>query len=765
MASHASTVDDPEKHFLGNLLDEDSCYNTPLNQGSSSSPGAIPPVSVISGVGPISTNNLLRSYWPEPPPPYSPPIQSQWCSTEYHPFPKPPSSDFHIPSGQPTFITQPQIHHHHHNLHHHTHTHNVIENHHHYPITTVRVPSHGYSVNVLTENHPNFTSYHVNDHNYAPVESTRNVENDCLNEPFISSSAIPSLNKPVLSYRDVAAKIDQGSGGDSNSAAQGKRLQPQSDSDTRSCSAKARDFVSTEHTKQNRNHRDRKSKSAQVVEFQKITRKKVPVKKEKITRCDSANVLATEKTSAVDTPATKYEVLQNLTSKPLKSNSSVENILVTNREREPVRATMVYNERSRSSSLLPRTGPGTVIDVVARPKRAVDAEKKKQAHGNVVNTAQQRRRAVRKRSEFGWMERSVVVVSRLTFWMEFIFKWILNLVVDVSFQIYDVISYSMAHLLESIHSSARRMLLSMNTSVISGISSIRQLDVRRLLRSQEPEALLWGLEETITLPTTGEEALQRFLCASKCQDAYGVLGLQASCTEEDVRRHYKRLSALLNPEKNMLEGAEEAFELVTKAYQAISSPEARKTYNFTRIHPCKSDLHHDIAKLWDRIRERVEEARNSMYCDCGRRHSRIALDIRPNEARYCRRCKTRHPARANDIWVETRLCGLFWVYFTCCDGIVYDITDWATCEVNYLKHVRPNSHTVQYRLVSPGRSASDVPSQKHHNEKLRELADVAEELRFDWGRPGHAQVSYLPLEPRDEDRSRRAANRRQKKWR
>ncbi|PIO54338.1 DnaJ domain protein, partial [Teladorsagia circumcincta] len=214
----------------------------------------------------------------------------------------------------------------------------------------------------------------------------------------------------------------------------------------------------------------------------------------------------------------------------------------------------------------------------------------------------------------------------------------------------------------------------------SGISSIRQLDIRHLLRLHEPEALMWGLDENITLPTTGEEALQRFLSTPKCQDAYGVLGLQASCTEEDVRRHYKRLSALLNPEKNMLEGAEEAHEMITKAYHAISTPEARKEYNFARIRPCKNDLHHEIGKLWSRIRERVEEARNSMYCDCGRRHSRIALDIRQNEARYCRRCKTRHPARANDIWVETRLCGLFWVYLTCCDGIVYDITDWATCE-------------------------------------------------------------------------------------
>ncbi|VDO87048.1 unnamed protein product [Heligmosomoides polygyrus] len=329
---------------------------------------------------------------------------------------------------------------------------------------------------------------------------------------------------------------------------------------------------------------------------------------------------------------------------------------------------------------------------------------------------------------------SVVVMSRLSCWVEFICKWMLNLVVDVCLQVYDVVSY--------------RCIFNGVILCCIIFCNFHHLQMfRRVLKYLND------------FYHPGEEALERFLRVPRCLDAYGALGLRASCTEEDVRRHYKRLNMLLNPDKNPLEGAEEAHELVNKAYQAISTPEARKAYNFTRIRPYKNVL---------RICDRVVEARNSMYCDCGRRHTRIALNIRQSEARYCRRCKARHPARANDIWVESRLCGLLWVYFTCCDGIVYDITDWATCEVtslqaNFLKHVRPNSHTVQYRLVSPARSSIDSTSNKQQNVKLRELADAAEE--FLSGRSGHAQVSYLPLEPRDEDRSRRAANRRQKKWR
>lgn len=766
MAGHASTVDDPEKHFLGNLLDEDPCFNPPpLSEGTSSGLGAIPPVSVISGVGPISTSSLLRSYWPEPPPPYSPPIQTQWYTNEPQPFSRQSPPDFHFSSGQPTFITQPQIHHHHHNLHHHTHTHNVVENHHHYPITAVSVPANGYGFNIQSETPTDFTKAPKGEEGHPALDfAEKNDDHRTTASEALPSPAVP-LGKPPLSYRDVAAKIDQCACENVPPVSQAKKHQQQPDFDNRAGAVKVRDLSCAESSKSSCASRERKPTSNQGIEFQKITRKKVTAKKEKLTLCDSPSLPMMEKASAVDTP-TKYEVLQNLTSKVPRSPSITESVPASKREREPMRAAMVFNERSRSNSQLPRNGTRTVIDVVARPKRAIDImEKKKQATGSTMNLTQQRRRAVRKRSEFGWMERAVVVMSRLSCWVEFICKWMLNLVVDVCLQVYDVVSYSANYLAGSIHSSMRRMLLWINASFLSGLSSVRQVDVRRLFRVREPESLMWGLEENTVLPTTGEEALERFLRVPRCLDAYGVLGLRASCTEEDVRRHYKRLNMLLNPDKNPLEGAEEAHELVNKAYQAISTPEARKAYNFTRIRPYKNVLHHEIGELWERICDRVVEARNSMYCDCGRRHTRIALNIRQSEARYCRRCKARHPARANDIWVESRLCGLLWVYFTCCDGIVYDITDWATCEANFLKHVRPNSHTVQYRLVSPARSSIDSTSNKQQNVKLRELADAAEEFRADWGRSGHAQVSYLPLEPRDEDRSRRAANRRQKKWR
>ncbi|CAJ0607546.1 unnamed protein product [Cylicocyclus nassatus] len=758
MSGHASTVDDPEKHFLGNLLEEDTSHNPPpLSAGSSSSLGAIPPVSVISSVGPISTSSLLRSYWPEPPPPYSPPTQNPFNTSWYsepQTYAKPVSSDFFFNSGQPTIIAQPQIHHHHHNLHHHTHTHNVVENHHHYPITTITLPSQAYNVNTASERLSGFSTvvHNDEDHNVLGTPAKKFFAPKVETKERAAQATEAVSSKLPLSYRDVAARTDQIVGGEGIPHVQAKKLHSHLDTENRSVLPRPREVSNTETSKAGKSRGDRRTKCEQPVEFQKITRKKVVSRKDKNELCESTSLPIVGHAAAVDAP-TKYEVLQKLTSKTASGMCRAESGLVAKREREPMRAAMV-SERSRSSSVYP-----------VRPKRAVDGmERKKQPNSaSSGNQPQQKKRTIRKRNESWWMDRIVVGISLLSFWIELGFKWILNLVVDVCLQVYDVTSFSIAYFLEWTQSSTRRLLLVMNTAMFSCASSLRQIDIRRLVRFREPEPIMWGLEENITLPTTGEEALERFLGSPMCQDAYGVLGLRASCTEEDVRRHYKKLSTLLNPDKNPLEGAEEAYEMVSKAYQVLSTPESRKAYNFNRIRPCRNDVHHELGELWDRIRERVEEARNSMYCDCGRRHARIALDIRQNEARYCRRCRIRHPARANDIWVETRLCGLLWVYFTCCDGIVYDITDWATCEVNYLKHVRPNSHTVQYRLVSPTAPSSECANQvmpvmssaqdvqgmrkSHICHWSLEMKTALDALQIDARRNGvEGVVLYLPLD-------------------
>ncbi|MCP9261219.1 hypothetical protein DINM_004605 [Dirofilaria immitis] len=185
----------------------------------------------------------------------------------------------------------------------------------------------------------------------------------------------------------------------------------------------------------------------------------------------------------------------------------------------------------------------------------------------------------------------------------------------------------------------------------------------------------------------------------------------------------------------------------------------------------------------ERLREKMNEARNAMYCDCGNKHTRIPVEsIRASEARYCRKCKLRHPAKHNDIWAETRFGGLIWIYYACLDGVVYDITQWATCANNHLKHMKANSHMVQYRLVTTsGPSLNKNPlkrtktgQERHEYDDLcffnrggpDDDADTCS-VSLGYGAPSATsqQAFYRPPDrnPLNSDRPRRAGRRRRQR--
>eukprot|EP00252_Welwitschia_mirabilis_P017961 TRINITY_DN40092_c0_g1_i1.p1 TRINITY_DN40092_c0_g1~~TRINITY_DN40092_c0_g1_i1.p1 ORF type:complete len:360 (+),score=31.94 TRINITY_DN40092_c0_g1_i1:249-1328(+) len=65
------------------------------------------------------------------------------------------------------------------------------------------------------------------------------------------------------------------------------------------------------------------------------------------------------------------------------------------------------------------------------------------------------------------------------------------------------------------------------------------------------------------------------------KDYYCILGLEKSCTVEDVRKAYRKLSLKVHPDKNKAPGAEEAFKAVSKAFQCLSNEETRQKYDMT----------------------------------------------------------------------------------------------------------------------------------------------------------------------------------------
>ncbi|KAI5711861.1 hypothetical protein M8J75_003704 [Diaphorina citri] len=228
------------------------------------------------------------------------------------------------------------------------------------------------------------------------------------------------------------------------------------------------------------------------------------------------------------------------------------------------------------------------------------------------------------------------------------------------------------------------------------------------------------LSKNISLPATGDEAIRRLL-SCKEKDPYSILGVAPDCTDDDIKKYYRRQAILVHPDKNQQAGAEEAFKTLAHAFDLIGEPETRQTYDrrvteSTQAEQAWSELNELLSKL----SQKVEIATNTIRCThCGGRHRRVLMDRPSYAARFCAQCKIHHSAREGDIWAESWGLGLLWHYYACMETSVYDITEWAACQAVNLKHLKANSHSVQYRIVvgkqHPPPASSASPSHHSHH--------------------------------------------------
>ncbi|XP_066248016.1 dnaJ homolog dnj-5 [Euwallacea similis] len=227
-----------------------------------------------------------------------------------------------------------------------------------------------------------------------------------------------------------------------------------------------------------------------------------------------------------------------------------------------------------------------------------------------------------------------------------------------------------------------------------------------------------GLDTNISMPTTGDEAMKRLL-ACKGKDPYSILGVTPKCSDDDIKKYYKRQAFLVHPDKNNQPGAEEAFKILVHAFDMIGTPERRAIYdrgvaesafvvqNFSQM-----------AELLQQLQQKMEMNANTIRCSaCGDRHKRIKMDRPSYAARNCKTCKIHHAAREGDIWAEARCFGFLWHYYACMEGSVYDISDWASCQKETLKHLKPDTHQVQYRIAL-GKQNSSQPRRSSQTARM-----------------------------------------------
>lgn len=69
---------------------------------------------------------------------------------------------------------------------------------------------------------------------------------------------------------------------------------------------------------------------------------------------------------------------------------------------------------------------------------------------------------------------------------------------------------------------------------------------------------------------------------------YKILGLEevkATCSDSDIKKAYRKLSLLTHPDKNGYAGADEAFKMVSKAFQVLSDPDKKKKFDQFGLDP------------------------------------------------------------------------------------------------------------------------------------------------------------------------------------
>lgn len=51
-----------------------------------------------------------------------------------------------------------------------------------------------------------------------------------------------------------------------------------------------------------------------------------------------------------------------------------------------------------------------------------------------------------------------------------------------------------------------------------------------------------------------------------------ILGVSPNCSQEQIRKHYKKIAVLVHPDKNKQPGAEEAFKVLQRSFELIGEP-------------------------------------------------------------------------------------------------------------------------------------------------------------------------------------------------
>jgi DnaJ family protein B protein 12 len=80
-------------------------------------------------------------------------------------------------------------------------------------------------------------------------------------------------------------------------------------------------------------------------------------------------------------------------------------------------------------------------------------------------------------------------------------------------------------------------------------------------------------------PKYSQEQLEAVRKIRKCKDYYEILGLSKDCSDDDLKKAYKKLALKFHPDKNHAPGATEAFKAIGNAFAVLSDQSKRRRYD------------------------------------------------------------------------------------------------------------------------------------------------------------------------------------------